>query len=111
MVRSAHPTRHLTLNLNLELFVTKETFMTTPPYEPRTYRTRMARAGLDSFRVAVKETDLWVLADRDFSRRGPGNRHPGAAAAWRPTSQAIPAFSRLSPPGRETPSPRRWSGR
>ena len=41
--------------------------MTTPPYEPRTYRTRMARAGLTGFRVAVKETDLWVLAARDFS--------------------------------------------
>ena len=31
--------------------------MTTPPHEPRTYRTRMARAGLTGFRVAVKETD------------------------------------------------------
>ena len=41
--------------------------MTTPPYEPRTYRTRMARPGLVGFRVAVKETDLWVLAARDFS--------------------------------------------
>ncbi len=39
--------------------------MTT--YEPRTYRTRMARTGLTGFRVAVKETDLWVLAGRDFS--------------------------------------------
>jgi ApbE superfamily uncharacterized protein (UPF0280 family) len=36
--------------------------------EPRTYRTRMARKGLVSFRVAVKETDLLVLAVRDFSR-------------------------------------------
>ncbi len=34
-------------------------------YEPRTYRTRMARAGLVGFRVVVKETDLWVLAARD----------------------------------------------
>ena len=41
--------------------------MTKPPYEPRTYRTRMARPGLVGFRVAVKETDLWVLAARDFS--------------------------------------------
>jgi len=41
--------------------------MTTSAYEPRTYRTRMARPGLTSFRVAVKETDLWVLAARDFS--------------------------------------------
>jgi uncharacterized protein len=41
--------------------------MTTPPFEPRTYRTRMARPGLTGFRVAVKETDLWVLAARDFS--------------------------------------------
>ena len=36
-------------------------------YEPRTYRTRMARAGLVGFQVAVKETDLWVLAGRDLS--------------------------------------------
>jgi ApbE superfamily uncharacterized protein (UPF0280 family) len=41
--------------------------MSTKAYEPRTYRTRMARAGLVGFRVAVKETDLWVLAARDFS--------------------------------------------
>src|SRR4030042_115965 len=39
--------------------------MTT--YEPRTYRTRMARTGLVGFRVAVRETDLWVLAAGDFS--------------------------------------------
>ncbi|MEW6659838.1 MAG: UPF0280 family protein [Thermodesulfobacteriota bacterium] len=36
-------------------------------YEPRTYRTRMAREGLAGFRVVVKETDLWVLAARDFT--------------------------------------------
>jgi uncharacterized protein len=41
--------------------------MTALTYEPRTYRTRMARPGLVGFRVAVKETDLWVLAARDFS--------------------------------------------
>jgi ApbE superfamily uncharacterized protein (UPF0280 family) len=41
--------------------------MTTPAYEPRRYRTRMARAGLTGFPVAVKETDLWVLAVRDFA--------------------------------------------
>ncbi len=35
--------------------------------EPRTYRTRMAREGLAPFRVAVKETDLLVLAAKDFS--------------------------------------------
>lgn len=39
------------------------------PYEPRTYRSRMARPGLRGFRVAVKETDLWILAARDFSRQ------------------------------------------
>jgi hypothetical protein len=39
--------------------------MTT--FEPRTYRTRMARPALTGFRVEVKETDLWVLAVRDFS--------------------------------------------
>ena len=37
-------------------------------YEPRTYRTRMARKGLVGFRVTVKETDLWVLAGRNFTR-------------------------------------------
>jgi ApbE superfamily uncharacterized protein (UPF0280 family) len=41
--------------------------MTTSAQEPRTYRTRMARPGLKGFRVAVKETDLLVLAARDFS--------------------------------------------
>jgi len=29
----------------------------------------MARAGLVGFRVVVRETDLWVLAARDFSRK------------------------------------------
>jgi uncharacterized protein len=38
------------------------------PYEPRTYRTRMARPGLVGFRVAVRETDLWVLAAHDLSQ-------------------------------------------
>jgi uncharacterized protein len=42
--------------------------MTTLAYEPRTYRTRMARAGLTGFRVVAKETDLWVLASRDFTQ-------------------------------------------
>ncbi len=41
--------------------------MKTPAYEPRTYRTRMAREGLVGFRVAVKETDLMVLAARDLA--------------------------------------------
>jgi uncharacterized protein len=41
--------------------------MSTQAYEPRTYRARMARPGLVGFRVAVKETDLWVLAARDLS--------------------------------------------
>jgi ApbE superfamily uncharacterized protein (UPF0280 family) len=41
--------------------------MPTTAYEPRTYRTRMARSGLTGFRVDVRETDLWVLAARDFS--------------------------------------------
>lgn len=35
--------------------------------QPRTYRTRMAREGLVGFRVAVRETDLMVLAERDLS--------------------------------------------
>jgi uncharacterized protein len=43
--------------------------MTSPraPHQPRTYRTRMAREDLVSFRVAVKETDLMVLAETDLS--------------------------------------------
>jgi ApbE superfamily uncharacterized protein (UPF0280 family) len=41
--------------------------MTGYRFEPRTYRTRMAREGLVGFRVAVRETDLWVLAGRDLS--------------------------------------------
>ena len=41
--------------------------MTITPFESRTYRSRVARPGLAGFRVAVKETDLWVLAVRDFS--------------------------------------------
>lgn len=35
--------------------------------EPRTYRTRMAREGLVAFQVAVRETDLMILAAQDFS--------------------------------------------
>lgn len=38
-----------------------------PHHQPRTYRTRMAREGLVGFRVAVRETDLMVLAERDLS--------------------------------------------
>lgn len=38
-----------------------------PRPQPRTYRTRMGREGLVGFRVAVKETDLMVLAPRDLS--------------------------------------------
>lgn len=41
--------------------------MAPTTYEPRVYRTRMAREGLVAFRVVVKETDLWVLAARDFT--------------------------------------------
>ena len=41
--------------------------MTISAHEPRTYRARMARPGLVGFRVAVRETELWVLAARDFS--------------------------------------------
>ena len=35
--------------------------------EPRTYRTRMSREGLVGFRVKVEQTDLWVMAEQDFS--------------------------------------------
>lgn len=38
-----------------------------PSYQPRTYRTHMGREGLVAFRVAVKETDLMILAQRDLS--------------------------------------------
>jgi ApbE superfamily uncharacterized protein (UPF0280 family) len=38
-----------------------------PAHQPRTYRTRMKRSGLVGFRVAVKETDLMILAQRDLS--------------------------------------------
>jgi ApbE superfamily uncharacterized protein (UPF0280 family) len=41
--------------------------MAPTTYEPRVYRTRMAREGLVGFRVVVKETDLWVLAARDLT--------------------------------------------
>jgi ApbE superfamily uncharacterized protein (UPF0280 family) len=40
----------------------------TPPHQARTYRTRMQRSGLMGFRVAVRETDLMILAQSDFSR-------------------------------------------
>ena len=36
-------------------------------YQSRTYRTRMQRAGLVGFRVAVQETDLMILAQHDLS--------------------------------------------
>lgn len=37
-------------------------------YRERTYRKRIRARGLTSFRVAVKETDLWVSADRELER-------------------------------------------
>ncbi|MBN2125547.1 MAG: UPF0280 family protein [Deltaproteobacteria bacterium] len=37
-------------------------------YTERIYRKRVRAAGLVSFKVAVKETDLWVSADRDLER-------------------------------------------
>ncbi len=49
------------------MLLSEKEIMPSTTYEPRTYRTRMARQGLVGFRVAVKETDLWVLAGRDFS--------------------------------------------
>lgn len=42
----------------------------SPRPQPRTYRTRMSREGLVGFRVAVKETDLMILAQRDLSVEG-----------------------------------------
>jgi ApbE superfamily uncharacterized protein (UPF0280 family) len=43
--------------------------MMKPPqgFGPRAYRSRMARPGLVGFRVAVQQTDLWVLAQQDFT--------------------------------------------
>lgn len=41
-----------------------------PRQQSRTYRTRMGREGLMNFRVAVKETDLMILAQRDLSVEG-----------------------------------------
>lgn len=38
-------------------------------FEPRTYRTMMAPAGLVCFEVVVRETDLYVCAQRDLSAR------------------------------------------
>jgi hypothetical protein len=35
-------------------------------YRERTYRSRVRTRGLVSFQVQIKETDLWVSADRDF---------------------------------------------
>ncbi len=35
-----------------------------PPYEKRTYRNKVNAGDLVSFNVVVKETDLWVSADR-----------------------------------------------
>ncbi|MBN1276196.1 MAG: UPF0280 family protein [Deltaproteobacteria bacterium] len=37
-------------------------------YEDRTYRQRVAARGLISFSVTVKETDLWVSAERDLKK-------------------------------------------
>jgi len=51
------------------LALSPKTLMPNRPFEPRTYRTRMARSGLVGFRVQVRQTDLWVMAARDFSRQ------------------------------------------
>ncbi len=37
-------------------------------YRERTYRERVAAKGLESFHVAVKETDLWVSADQRLEK-------------------------------------------
>lgn len=36
-------------------------------YQPRTYRNNIHKQGLTSFRVSVKETDLHIQAERDFT--------------------------------------------
>jgi len=43
-----------------------------PRPQPRTYRTRMGREGLVGFRVAVRETDLMILAQRDLAAEARG---------------------------------------
>ncbi len=63
-------------------------------YEPRTYRTRMARPGLVGFQVAVRETDLWVLAGRDLTPEV-GRWCSRSGGSWRPIS---PPTRNLSPP-------------
>jgi ApbE superfamily uncharacterized protein (UPF0280 family) len=78
-------------------------------HQPRTYRTRMARTGLVGFRVAVKETDLMILAQRDLSAEvrslviqerqqleAYGQQHPeffSALAPW-PTDPYAPPLVR-----------------
>jgi ApbE superfamily uncharacterized protein (UPF0280 family) len=37
-------------------------------YRERTYRRRVRTRGLVSFQVQIKETDLWISADRDLTR-------------------------------------------
>ena len=37
-----------------------------PPYQERTYRNKVSAPGLTCFRVVVKETDLWVCAERNL---------------------------------------------
>lgn len=39
-----------------------------PPYAERTYRGKINAAGLFSFRVVVKETDLWVSTERNLEK-------------------------------------------
>ncbi len=36
-------------------------------YQPRNYRTRVGRPGFVPFRVQIKETDLFILAQKDYS--------------------------------------------
>ena len=39
-----------------------------PLHEKRTYRNKVRARGMTSFRVTVKETDLWISADRDLKK-------------------------------------------
>ncbi|MFH0845622.1 MAG: UPF0280 family protein [Pseudomonadota bacterium] len=45
----------------------EETMMTTA-YTERAYRKRVTARGLHSFHMVIRETDLWVSADRDLER-------------------------------------------
>jgi hypothetical protein len=71
--------------------------MPTARHQQRFYRHRLSAAGLETFQVVVKETDLWIRADTDLAREAREQilrqrgyiesfieQHPGFAVAMRP---------------------------